>query len=161
MTGLLSWRGWPAWTLPAALLLWLLCAGSALGQTPLQITKLQDVDFGGCDNVGGATYSVTAAATQGVSACFGAHAAQFTIVGDPNRRARIQLASTNVTLTNGSETLTASLTKSVGNGPTCLGTGTITVYVGGSLTLPGGGLTTFGIFLVPTDISASYVGGSC
>lgn len=158
MAGLLSCRRWPAWALLAGMLL---LAGPALGQTPIQITKLRDLDFGGCDNVGGATYTVAPSAAQGPAACFGAQAAQFTVVGDPNRRVRIRVNPQNVSISNGSEALSAQTSASHGPGPTCLGGGTLTVYVGGSVTLPGGGLTTFGLFIGPTQIEASYIGGSC
>ena len=157
MAGWLSWRRWPAWALLAGALL---LAGPTWAQSPPQISKLRDLDFGGCDNVGGATYTVTPTATQGLGACFGAQAAQFTVQGDPNRRVRIEVAQT-VTITNGTESLSVSTDPSVGPGPTCLGAGTLTVYVGGSVTLPGGGLTTSGLFIGPTDLEATYLGGSC
>lgn len=157
MAGWLSWRRWPAWALLAGALL---LASPAWGQTPPQITKLRDLDFGGCDNVGGATYTVTPSATQGLGACFGAQSAQFTVEGNPNRRVRIEVPN-SVTISNGTESLAVTTSQSAGPGPTCLGAGTLTVYVGGSVTLPGGGLTTSGLFIGPTQIEASYIGGTC
>jgi Domain of unknown function (DUF4402) len=138
----------------------LLLAGTAWGQA-IQITKLRDLDFGGCDNVGGATYTVAAAASPGGGACFGATSAQFTVTGTAGQRAHMTLPN-NVTVTNGTQTLTVNITDSVGSKTACLGaTGTITIYVGGTLTLPGGGLTSYGAFTVSTQIQLAGIGGSC
>lgn len=156
MAGVRKAIGASAWLLLAGTLLVL--ARPAFGQS---ISKLRDLDFGGCDNVGGSTYTVSPTATQGVSVCFGAQSAQFTISGTPGTRVRVRLASNSVTLVNGAATLTASLNPSVAGGPTCLGSGSITVFVGGSVQLPGAGVAVPGVFQVFTDISASTVGGSC
>jgi Domain of unknown function (DUF4402) len=152
---------WGAALLPAIALLGLLLASTAQAQTPLQITKLRDLYFGGCDNVGGATYTVAAAASPGAGACFGAQSAQFTITGDPGRFARMTLPS-RVNVTNGTETLRVTITDSVGANRVCLGsTGTVTVYLGGSVTLPGGALVSFGLFINTDQFQLVYTGGNC
>ncbi|HEX9841718.1 MAG TPA: DUF4402 domain-containing protein [bacterium] len=161
MTARLRGSPWQARGLSLALLAGalLLLAGTAQGQA-IQITKLRDLDFGGCDNVGGATYTVAPAAAPGGGACFGATSAQFTVTGTPSRRARLTLPNT-VSVSNGTQSLSAAITDSVGSNIACLGTGTITIYVGGSVTLPGGGLTSYGLFIAPTQIQLAYIGGSC
>jgi hypothetical protein len=160
-----AWRSRWGWRAAGPLLAVLLglcsLSGTAAGQAAIQITKDRDLNFGGCDNVGGATYTVAAAASAGAGACFGAQSARFTVTGDPNRRARITLPS-RVDVSNGSETLRVNITDSVGSNTVCLGaTGAVTIYLGGSVTLPGGGLTTFGLFINADQIELAYIGGSC
>ena len=139
----------------------LLFSGPALGQTAIQVTKLRDLNFGGCDNTGGVTYTVAAAASPGAGACFGATSAQFTITGDPNRRALVTLPN-RVTVTNGIASLQVNITDSVGSNRICLGpTGSVTVYLGGSVTLPGGGASSFGLFINADQIALTYLGGGC
>jgi hypothetical protein len=138
----------------------LLPGGTARAQAPT-VTQLTDLNFGGCDNVGGATYTVAAAASPGVGACYGATSASFVIVGTPHTRAHMTLAST-VTIAVGATNLTVTLSDSVGSKTVCMGTsGTLTIYVGGSLTLPGGGVTSYGPFSTSTTLSLSAIGGSC
>jgi len=145
----------------AGMLLWLLSAGVAHSQTAIQVTKLRDLNFGGCDNTGGATYTVAAAASPGAGACFGATSAQFTITGDPNKRARLNVPKT-VTVTNGIDSLSVAITNSAGANRVCLGaTGTVTLYLGGSVTLPGAGLGTVGLLINADQISLTYMGGKC
>lgn len=137
-----------------------LVSAPALGhaQTVTQITNL---NFGTCEDIGGTTYTVAAAASPGTGACVGAMAAQFTVTGTPSRVARVTL-SNSVTVTNGTASLTVKLTDSAG-GSVCLGTtGTVTIYVGGSVKLPQAGLGASGTLVGPTTISLAYQGNkSC
>lgn len=139
-------------TLVLALAL-LASAPAAHAQT---VTKLTDLNFGTCDDVGGTTYTVAAAASPGVGACTGAQAAQFTVTGTPSTVARVTLSS--VTISNSTASLSVKLTDSAG-GSVCLGTsGTVTIYVGGSLKLPQSGVGSSGVLVGPTTISLAYQG---
>jgi hypothetical protein len=133
---------------------------AALYGADITITKIQDLTFGFCDATPSATYTVLPAASPGLGACQGATAARFDITGDPNRKAKITLGN-NVIITNSVESLTVTLTDTAGGPQLCLGTGTITFWVGGSTTIPAGGLTTNGVFTLPTTLELKYVGGSC
>lgn len=120
------------------------------------VTKITDLSFGTCEDIGGTTYTVVAAASPGAGACSGAQAAQFTVTGTPHTVARVTLS--NVTITNGTASLTVKLTDS-GGGSVCLGTtGTVTLYVGGSFKLPAAGLGTSGTLVGPTTVSLAYQG---
>jgi Domain of unknown function (DUF4402) len=147
-----------AGTVLLAAMLLVLLAGPVRAQT---ITQLTDLNFGGCDNVGGATYTVNPAATPGPAACYGAGAAQFSVTGTPHTRVHMTLAST-VTIAVGATNLTVTLSDSVGSKTVCMGTtGSLIIYVGGTLTLPGGGVTSFGPFSTATSLSLTGIGGSC
>ena len=142
----------------AALFLWLPL--SAVAQTPITITEIQDLNFGFCDATPSVTYTVLPAASPGLGACQGARAARFTVTGDPNRRAKITMTNT-VVITNGTDSLTVSLTDSVGGPQICLGTGSVTFWVGGSTTIPAGGASSTGVLSNTTTLTLAYVGGSC
>lgn len=160
MTTRLTWLPRRARAVSGALLggALLLLGSAAHGQA---IVEVRSLDFGGCDAVPGATITVAAAASAGAGACVGATSAQFTVsyaAGDPRRRARIQLVSTTASLANGAATFTASLTDSQGNPGVCLGAG-LTVYVGGSVTLPAGAMAS-GPYIGTAQIQATYTGPS-
>lgn len=147
------------WLLAVAL--WLHLPGQALGQIITQ-TPGRNLNFGGCDNVGSATYTVAAAASPGAGACFGAMSAEFTVTHGtpgPHRRIRIRFTSATATLVNGAASLNVALTKSVSNVAFCMPAAGLTVYVGGSLTLPAGGASAFGVYVGPGTLNAVYAGG--
>ena len=135
-------------------------ASQAIAQTPITITEIQDLNFGFCDATPNVTYTVLPAASPGLGACQGGRAAQFTVTGDPNRRAKITLTNT-VVITNGIDSLTVTLTDSVGGPQLCLGAGSVTYWVGGSTTIPAGGIASTGLLSVTTTLTLAYVGGSC
>ena len=159
-------RKWNAF--PMARLPWKVLAGAALlflwpaalYGAPITIAKIQELDFGFCDATPSATYTVLPASSPGLGACQGAGAARFNVTGDPNRKAKITLANT-VIIANGIESLTVTLTDSVGSQFICLGTGAVTLWVGGSATIPAAGLTNTGLFTVSTTLELKYGGGSC
>lgn len=140
----------------ALLFLW----SAAVHGAPITITKIQELNFGFCDATPSATYIVLPAASPGAGACQGASAARFNVTGDPNRKAKITLTN-NVTITKGTESMTVSLTDSSGTPQLCLGTGTVTFWVGGSVSIPAGGLTNNGLFTITTTLTLAYIGGSC
>ena len=141
----------------AALLLWLPLSAVA---APITITRIQNLNFGFCDATPSVTYTVLPAASPGLGACQGATAARLDITGDPNARAKITLANT-VTITNGTDSLTVTLTDSNGGNILCLGAGSVTLWVGGSTTIPAGGVASTGLLSVATTLTLAYVGGSC
>lgn len=147
------------WAILAGAMLVLLWP-AALHAAVITITKVQDLNFGYCDATPSATYTVLPAASPGGGACQGASAARFDITGDPTRRAKITLSNT-VTITNGTESLTVSLSDSAGAQNICLGTGAITMYVGGSVTIPAGGMVSTGLLTISTTLKLAYIGGSC
>lgn len=121
------------------------------------VTQVTNLNIGTCEDIGGTTYTVAAAASPGTGACPGAMAAQFTVTGTPSRVAKVTLPA-NVTVTSGTASLTVKLTDSAG-GAVCLGTtGTVTIYVGGSVKLPQSGLGSSGTLVGPTTISLAYQG---
>jgi len=127
---------------------------------PITITNITPLDFGYCDAVPSATYTVLPAASPGAGACQGASAARFDITGDPNRQARVTLPNF-VNITNGTETFKVNLTDSAGGPGFCLGAGAYTLYVGGTSTIPAGGLTTTGLFSITDSLALAYFGGPC
>lgn len=131
--------------------------GIALAQVaPVQVTKVRDLFFGYCANVGGTSYTVDAAETVGAAACQGATSARFEVTGDPNARVRITLDN-NVAVTNGVESLTVR-TANNAQGPFVRldAAGTATLYVGGTVNIPGGGLTSFGDFTAAPLLVVEY-----
>ena len=140
----------------AMLFLW----PAALYGAPISIAKIQELNFGFCDATPSVTYTVLPAASPGASACQGAGAARFDITGDPNKKAKITIANT-VTIINGTESMAVTITDSAGGQFICLGAGAVTLWVGGSVTIPAGGLTSNGLFTVSTTLALSYAGGTC
>ena len=160
---MLKWNAFPMARVPwkalagaALLFLW----PAALYGAPITITKIQELNFGFCDATPSLTYIVLPAASPGAGACQGAGAARFDITGDPNKKAKITLANT-VIITNGTESLTVTLTDSAGGPHLCLGTGTVTFWAGGSVTIPAGGLTSNGLFTISTTLTLACIGGPC
>lgn len=147
---------------PAHALLGMLVLAAALLLLPAHaraqtVTQLTNLSFGTCEDIGGTTYTVAAAASPGAGACGGAQAAQFTVTGTPSRVVKITL-SKSVSITNGGSSLSAKLTDS-GGGTVCTGTsGTVTLYVGGSIKLPQGGVGVSGLFIAPTTVTVAYQG---
>jgi hypothetical protein len=140
----------------------LIVAGLPIVAGAQSITNDRDLSFGFCDATPSATYTVLPAALPGGGACQGAASAQFTVTGTLNSRAKVSIPNT-VVITNGSENLSVSISDSIGNPfNICFGTtGTVTIWLGGSATIPAGGLTTSGPFTNTDLISVVYIGGSC
>ena len=133
-------------------------AHSAYGQVPppIVITEIRPLEFGGCDIVGGATYTVDAANTPGAGACTGANSARFDITGDPNARVTISLPN-KVDITNGTDTLTVNISKSPTGGNIRFdAAGNLTIFVGGNFRIPPAGLGTSGLFLVTAILDVIY-----
>lgn len=140
-----------------AALVWLAATGAA--PAPAQVlTKVRDLSFGYCD--AGATYTVQPAENPGPGACQGAQSGRFDVSADPNRRVRV-VATQNVTVTNGADSLSVSVDKSPAGNIVCTGAaGTLIIHLGGSVSVPAG-LTTYGPYTGQGTITVDYVGGTC
>jgi len=120
-------------------------AGTALATTeqfqvdlvirqPIVITEVDYLFFGEVDQ-GAQTVTVDAAATPGPAAGFNAHAASFTVEGQPSGSANVSVdATVDLGLSNLVSLNVTPATVSFDGG----GTGTATIYVGGSVDLTAG-----------------------
>ena len=143
------------------LALLLSAAPRPLWAAPIQIAKLRDLSFGTCENTPAAVYTVTANASGLPASCNGAASAIFNVTADPNRRVLI-IGPANVTVSNGTQNLTATLTRNPSAVLGCTGpTGTLTLYMGGSVTIPAGGLASVGVFTGGNQLTLIYFFGSC
>jgi hypothetical protein len=99
----------------------------------ITIAKVTDLEFGGVDT-GAATYTVNPSVGPHTAGT-GAAAASFTVQGENGQTADVSFGSNPVTITNGTDNLSVTMTR---QSPTLLFTGAPqTFYVGGSVTLVG------------------------
>lgn len=116
----------------------------------ITITNTGDLDFGTVEQVGG-SYTVLAGAgphTAGV----GAAAATFTVQGESSATADFAFTTNPVTITNGTDTLSATLTLAA---PTHTFSGVAeTIYVGGAITVAG--TESAGIYTGTAELSMIY-----
>ena len=117
---------------------------SMMGAAPpppvISLTQVRSLSFGLCDNVPGAVYTVAAADIQGIGSCMNAYSAKFTVTSSPHTVVTITTTGT-ATITNGTDTLIVTETVSPNKANVNLGaTGTATIWIGGSLTIPATGL---------------------
>lgn len=141
-----------------AALLWA-AAGAPATAAPIVITKVRDLYFGKCDNIGGATYIVDPAATPGPSACVGAHAARFDVTGDPSAKVQVT-SSKNVTVTNGTDSVNVRTDQAPSGGNITLdANGELVIYMGGEFKVSGGGFTSTNPLSGSSTLSVNYKGG--
>jgi spore coat protein U-like protein len=121
----------------------------------ITIAKVTDLDFGAVDN-GAATWTVSPDAGP-YSAGIGAIAASFTVQGESGQTAVVSFGSNPVSITNGTDTLSVTLTldSSLGT-PISFNGLPQTYYVGGSVTLAGGESSGLYTGLSPATLSMVY-----
>jgi hypothetical protein len=128
-----------------------LSGGSAQAQA-ITMTKVRDLFFGYCDPTPNATFTVAAADVQGAGSCTLATSARFEITGPPNGRLASVTLPATINITHGATTLTVTQTRSPAGGrPRLDATGHLTMFVGGSVRIPAGGLAVSGIFVNVAD----------
>jgi hypothetical protein len=136
----------------------MVCASVAEAQVlPITLTKVRDLNFGFCDSVPGTKYTVAAADLPGAAACTGAYSGRYLVQGDANARITIDVDK-NVTITNGTDTLTVKPDADPLQGNIRLdGNGQLTIYVGGEVTIPNpGGVTSYGLFSGTSVLTVDY-----
>lgn len=122
---------------------------------PITLTKVRDLYFGYCDSVPGAVYTVDAAELPGASACTGAYSGRYLVEGDANARIRITV-DRRTDITNGTDSLRARLTPDPNRNARLDGNGQLIIYVGGRVRFRGGGVSTYGLYVGPADITVIY-----
>jgi len=153
----------PHWLLVSGGILW--AAAFPPGQawapppspsTPIVITEVRHLSFGTCDAVGGATYTVDAADAPGAGACIGAHSARFEVTGEPNERVKLNY-SKNISISNGTDTLTVKQSIAPTGGNIRFdGSGNLTVFMGGEVRIPPGGLASSASLSATSDVEVVY-----
>lgn len=139
-------------------LVFTLAASLAQAQAlPITLTKVRDLNFGFCDSVPGAKYTVAAADQPGPAACTGAYSGRYLVEGDANARITIDIDNM-VAITNGSDTLTVKPDADPLKGNIRLdGNGQLTIYIGGDVTIPNpNGVTTYGLFSAGSVLTVNY-----
>ena len=132
------------------------CASLAAAQTlPITLTKVRDLNFGFCDSVPGAVYIVDATEAPGASACTGAYSGRYLVEGDANARIRITV-DRRTDITNGTDSLRARLTPDPDRNARLDANGQLTIYVGGRVRFQAGGVSTYGLYIGPADITVEY-----
>jgi hypothetical protein len=140
-------------------LLWQLPVSTARA-APVVLIMDRGLSFGTCEYTAGSTYVVAAAEDPGTGACPGATSARFQVSADPARRLRITAAN-RIDITNGTGTLRVNYTQSPSGNAACSGAGTLTIYMGGSVTTQSG-LSPLGLFSAGDTLTVDYQGaGSC
>lgn len=123
--------------------------------TPIVITQIRTLDYGFCDNLPNTTFTIAAADLPGVSGCSGSQSGRFDVTAEPNERIRVTITG-SLDVTNGTDVLNVRPSISPSGNVNLDATGAVTIYVGGNLKIPIGGVTTYGQYSGPATLTVVY-----